>query len=147
MKVLLALDGTDCSKKALDSVAARSWGPREQFLILSVIEPFPEECDKKNSEEGEEYVEHMQVCCKELTEKAMQKLKERHPEATVESRVLEGAVVEQIIQCADSWSADMIVVGSMGHRDCRRFMHGSIAEAVLKQSPCSVEIIKERRGH
>ena len=41
MKVLIAVDGSECSKEAVDFVARRPWAPDDVFLMLHVIEPIP----------------------------------------------------------------------------------------------------------
>jgi nucleotide-binding universal stress UspA family protein len=47
-----------------------------------------------------------------------------------------------IIDCATEWKADLIVMGSHGRRGLDRLLLGSVAEAVLRHAPCSVEIVR-----
>ena len=44
------------------------------------------------------------------------------------------------------FSAGMIVMGSHGRAGLRRLMMGSVAEAVTRQSPVPVTIVKESNG-
>jgi nucleotide-binding universal stress UspA family protein len=48
----------------------------------------------------------------------------------------------EIIDLAKSWTADLIVMGSHGRTGVSRLFLGSVAEDVLKDAPCSVEIVK-----
>ena len=140
MKILIPIDGTDCSKTALDAVINRIWSNKDQFLVLSIVEP--PDYSGVEAEEEEDYQKEMLVDCNLLTEHGVKKLKDGLNNENISSRVLKGKTAEQIVQCASDWDADLIVIGTHGHADCRRFLPGSIAEKVLKQSPCSVEVVK-----
>ncbi len=41
MKILIALDGSECSKGAIDFVLARPWLPEDSFVLVHVVEPIP----------------------------------------------------------------------------------------------------------
>jgi len=47
-----------------------------------------------------------------------------------------------ILDEAKQTDADLIVVGSHGHRGIERFLLGSVSEGVALQSHCSVEVIR-----
>ena len=47
-----------------------------------------------------------------------------------------------ILDEAKQWGADLIVLGSHGHRGINRFLLGSISEAVAMHAECSVELIR-----
>ena len=59
----------------------------------------------------------------------------------IESRVVEGYVVGQILDVAASEAADLIVVGTHGRGGFQRLMLGSVAERVLARSSCPVMAI------
>jgi nucleotide-binding universal stress UspA family protein len=40
----------------------------------------------------------------------------------------------------------LIVVGSHGYRGYKRFLLGSVSQAIATQAKCSVEIVRARRG-
>jgi nucleotide-binding universal stress UspA family protein len=48
-----------------------------------------------------------------------------------------------IVDQARAWKPDLIVMGSHGRRGLDRLLLGSVAEAVLRHAPCSVEIVRE----
>jgi nucleotide-binding universal stress UspA family protein len=56
--------------------------------------------------------------------------------------VLLGGPRSVIIDEADKWGADLIVVGSHGHRGFERFLLGSVSEGVARHAHCSVEVIR-----
>ncbi len=51
-------------------------------------------------------------------------------------------VSDAIIAEAERWSADLIVIGTHGRRGVRRLMMGSDAEAVARQAPCEVLLVR-----
>jgi nucleotide-binding universal stress UspA family protein len=62
----------------------------------------------------------------------------------VETLVREGDPGTEIIQEAESWPADLIVIGSHGHQGLKRLLLGSVAHYVTNHATCSVEIVRSR---
>jgi nucleotide-binding universal stress UspA family protein len=56
----------------------------------------------------------------------------------------QGDVREKILDEAEEWKADVIVLGSHGHGQVKRLLLGSVAESVARHASCSVEIVKEK---
>jgi nucleotide-binding universal stress UspA family protein len=56
--------------------------------------------------------------------------------------VLVSSPKEIILDEASRWAADLIVLGSHGHRGIDRFLLGSVSEEVAMHAKCSVEIIR-----
>jgi nucleotide-binding universal stress UspA family protein len=53
-----------------------------------------------------------------------------------------GHPTSRIVDAAEEWHADLIVVGSHGRRGLERFLLGSVSEVVARHAHCSVEIIR-----
>ena len=53
-----------------------------------------------------------------------------------------GDIRERIIDSAEEWGADLIVVGSHGRSGIPRLLLGSVAEFVGRHTKCSVEILR-----
>lgn len=69
----------------------------------------------------------------------------RRPRGTpVEAAVREGAPGDEIAAEARSWGADLLVVGTHGRGWGERLLLGSVAEAALRDAPCSVLAIPPR---
>jgi nucleotide-binding universal stress UspA family protein len=47
-----------------------------------------------------------------------------------------------ILDVAEAWEADLIVVAAHGRRGLDRLLMGSVSEAVATYAPCSVEVIR-----
>ena len=56
--------------------------------------------------------------------------------------VFSGNAKEVILEEARKWDADLIVVGSHGRRGFKRFLLGSVSEAVAMNAHCSVVVVR-----
>ena len=60
---------------------------------------------------------------------------------SVTGDVLTGPPREAILDEADRWKADLIVMGSHGYGVWQRFLLGSVSRAIVSHAKCSVEIV------
>lgn len=143
MKILLAVDGSECSQAAVASVAERPWPPESKVKIVSAIEtpfvPAPEAWSLPNSyyAQAEEAAEQQAL---ETVSAAAEQLADK--QLAIETEVLAGQAREVILSEAEKWHADLIVVGSHGYTGWQRFWLGSVSHAVAAHAPCSVEIVR-----
>jgi nucleotide-binding universal stress UspA family protein len=84
---------------------------------------------------------------KEIMEGAEKKMKEfiaLHLKGLpkVETRLPTGKADEKILEVAKQEKVDMIIMGSHGRTGLERTIFGSIAEKVIKNSPCPVLVIR-----
>ncbi|MCA9800372.1 MAG: universal stress protein [Cyanobacteria bacterium HKST-UBA02] len=140
MRIIVAIDGTDCSDQALDFVSGRRWGEEDEFLVLCVAEPAPGVFE--DDEEEAQCSSEMLKDCGVIAERGLKRLQRKLSSQSMSTLVVCGSPPEAIVERAASWPADLIVLGSHGHSGCRRFMVGSVAETVLKQAPCSVQVVR-----
>jgi nucleotide-binding universal stress UspA family protein len=56
--------------------------------------------------------------------------------------IVEATPREALAERASALGADLVVVGSHGRRGLRRFVLGSVAEATVRESPCSVLVVR-----
>jgi nucleotide-binding universal stress UspA family protein len=63
----------------------------------------------------------------------------------VSGEVLAGPPREVILDEAERWKADLVVMGSHGYGSWRRFMLGSVSQAVVSHAKCSVEVVHRRK--
>jgi len=61
--------------------------------------------------------------------------------------VLVGMPREAILEEAERWQADLIVMGSHGYGAWRGLLLGSVSRAVVTQAKCSVEVVHRRQAH
>jgi nucleotide-binding universal stress UspA family protein len=82
----------------------------------------------------------LQEQAKAMVAKATETL--RKPGLIVTPALEEGDPKSKIIDLANEWRADLIVVGSHGRKGLDRFLLGSVSEAVARHAHCSVEIVR-----
>lgn len=146
MKILLAIDGSACSALAVAEVVRRPWPADSQFRIISVVEPhvalapgpflsapYLEEVEKVAGQQAQEAVE-----------RAAASLREAGRELEVSTEILTGSPRRVIVEEAEKWNADLIIVGSHGYRSWERMLLGSVSQAVAMHAECSVEIVRQK---
>ena len=132
-RVLLATDGSETSNQAARAVAARPWPEGSEFRVISVEEPWAIKSSRAKNEKGPQ----------EAVSTAEQMLGSAGLKATTE--VLSGKPKEAILDAAQNWAADLIVVGSHGRRGFKRFLLGSVSEEVAMNAHCSVVVVRGPR--
>ena len=146
MKILLALDGSKFSEAATNIVITQIKAKDTKVHLLHVVDPFPARlAGNKGSQETPDFVAarlEQRDYAKELLSRATEKLRSAGFEVT--SAVEEGDARDAILNHAERWRADLIVVGSHGRKGLDRFLIGSVSEAVARHARCSVEIVRIR---
>jgi nucleotide-binding universal stress UspA family protein len=56
-------------------------------------------------------------------------------------QALEGEAADELLDAADTFDADLIVVGSVGLTGSARLLLGSVASSVLHHAPCDVLVV------
>jgi nucleotide-binding universal stress UspA family protein len=145
MKLLVATDGSEFSVAAIRSVATRPWpeGNRVKVISAPALVLLLRECP---------YFEQHQV--EELNVASMDESHKAAAWAGILSKsglpvhshvpLLHDTPSKVILDEAEKWHADMIVVGSHGRSGFDRLTMGSVSEAVALHAGCSVEVIRER---
>jgi len=55
-----------------------------------------------------------------------------------------GSPAHEIAQLATDLEAEQVIVGTHGRRGISRLLLGSVAEAIVRLAPCSVEVVRPR---
>jgi nucleotide-binding universal stress UspA family protein len=146
MKILLAVDGSSCSDAAVDEVARRPWPAGSSVKVLTAFElptpPTPEAWALPIN-----YFQEMDIALRkqaeDIIDRALQKLKARVDKSiSIDAVLLPGPPRTVILEEAESWGADLIVLGSHGYRAWERFLLGSVSQAVVSHAKCSVEVVR-----
>lgn len=142
MKILLAVDDSKFSEAALKTVTSQYRPQGTQVRVLHVLQPIAFSVPPQMSPG---YAPELQDQGKEA-EKLLQRAAQTLLGAgfQVDTEIAKGDVREGILDVAQNWHADMIVLGSHGRGGVGRFLLGSVAESVARHAPCSVEIVRTR---
>ena len=146
MRILLALDDSKCSAGATDALIAQIKTKDAEVRVLHVLEPFPVSLARRmGSRESPDFVAarlEQRARAEKLLARATEKLRSAGFKVTTLSE--EGDARSVILDWADKWHADLIIVGSHGRKGLDRFLIGSVSEAVARHARCSVEIVRTR---
>jgi len=146
MKILLALDNSDYSKAAIDEVAKRAFPPKSEVRIVSVYKKSTQILEMDPMGTLREYFAKLEQTAvkraKELTANAAELLNKENPKLLVSINVIGGSPKSLILEEAEQFKPDLIVVGSHGYGALESFLLGSVAHAIALHAKCSVEIIR-----
>ena len=150
MKILLATDDSDCSVGATHSVANRPWPESTVFRVLSVEELTLPDGQMASSSLAsiypqsllEEIISYSRNRAESAVKTAREILERAGKKVEPTPKLPMGEPRAHILDSAEAWGADLIVVASHGRRGLDRFLMGSVSEAVATYAPCSVEVIR-----
>lgn len=159
MKILIGYDGSGCAEAALDDLRRAGLPSAAEALVLSVTEvslPPPPPSSYEILEQaravhvpadiprvyaqGSPAIQEAQS----LSERAATRVLANFPgwEITAEASV--GSPAWELVNRADGWKPDLIVVGSHGHSALGRLVLGSVSQRVLTEAHCSVRVARGR---
>ncbi len=143
-RVLVAVDGSPCSARAIEQVVRRAWWPGSEFQVTAVVHtriPMVPEPTLTGYALHESALEEQRSKVTDAAREAAQRLGEI-PEATVTTAILDGDPGKVLVEEAQRWEADLVIVGSHGHGVLARALLGSVSQHVALHAPCSVEIAR-----
>ena len=146
MRILLAADDSKFSRAATNAMITQYKTKDAEVRLLHVVEPFPARLARRmGSRESPDFVAarvEQRKLTEELLSQAVDKLRTAGFKVTI--LIEEGDARSIILDHAQTWHADLIVVGSHGREGLDRFLIGSVSEAVARHARCSVEIVRTR---
>lgn len=151
MKILLATDGSEFSRRALEKCCQLVVKPENNEIKIVAVHENMYPVAAEPFAISAEYVEVMEAAGQKQAEEfliqAEKHLRECLSDAAVEITkiVAKGAPDQQIVEEAEKWGADLIVVGSHGRGFWERVWLGSVSQAVVQHAPCSVLVVRPPR--
>ena len=136
-KILVPVDFSENSQKILQSaifVAKKCGASLTPVFVVQSIEDY-----------SGFFIPHMPVSQFEEemvtgANKKMESFLEENMDTSVPhtAKVLIGDVAEEILKFAEAEKFDMIVMGTHGYKGIEKVLFGSVAEKIVKRSPCPV---------
>lgn len=146
MKIILATDGSQQSKAAVEEVASRPYPPNTEVRIVSAYERTPLITTLEPMGVSQEFyakADHLAFkAAEDATEYGAKILRQKNPALAITTIVIEGSPKSVILEEVEAFGADLIVVGSHGYGMVERFLLGSISQAIALHAECSVEIVR-----
>jgi len=138
MKVLVPVDGSEYSMKAVESACdLAKTQPLSTLILLSVSIELAE------LEEGRYIAEMMKAQAEAALARAKEAAASKEPRLKIDTILATGASpAEEIVKVAKNEKVDLIVIGSRGLASKTITFLGSTASKVVTYSPCSVLVVK-----
>ena len=134
-KVLVPVDFSDCSKKALQYAVRFARQFDGKLTLLHVVPRYPAvsemgPIDLETLQEGRAQLEVVRLTIGDL--------------APCDTLLRTGTPHIEIIEAAKEQSIDLIIIATHGHKGLTRVLLGSTAERVIRQAPCPVLVVREK---
>jgi nucleotide-binding universal stress UspA family protein len=146
VKILLAIDDAEFSEVAANAIIDQVKTNGTKIRLLHVREPFPvalaEQMGGKDSPDFTAARLKLRDQAEAFLSQAADTLHTAGFEASCS--LDEGDARQVILDHAERWAADLIVVGSHRRTGIKGLLMGSVSEAVSHYAHCSVQIVRTR---
>ncbi|OAB28073.1 Nucleotide-binding universal stress protein, UspA family [Flavobacterium fryxellicola] len=147
MKIILATDGSPFSLAMIKEFASRPLPSNTTVKIISVYEgtnlmnlaPMGVLTEHYDNEE----INSSKFADNAVAE-ALKIIRNKKPELSIVTSIIEGVAKTVIVEEAEKFDADLIVLGSHGYGMIDRFLLGSVSQSVALHANCSVEIVRNK---
>lgn len=146
VRIIVGIDGSPGSEKAVRAVAARTWPAGSEVKVIIVDDPLVPPIIGDIIPPLAETIEESNAVDRAWDEKMLANSVAllSGTEVKVMSEVRLGDPKKELPQAAEEWGADCIFVGSAGFSNrFERFVLGSISAAVAARAHCSVEVVRK----
>jgi nucleotide-binding universal stress UspA family protein len=150
-KILVAFDGSEASKHALDQAVSIADMMKADVHIISVVPRvmmpvFPDEgfgaAPVTAAQDMSDYQERMKRVYGKSLEEAEQDIKNHYPDLHVETILMEGKPSATIVEEAESTDMDLIVIGSRGLGGITGWILGSTSRNIVESCTKPILIVK-----
>jgi nucleotide-binding universal stress UspA family protein len=150
MRILCAVDGSECSQWGVQALEALAGREPEVVTLLHVVDPSSLRAGKG----GNPVAEKRALAAMEKAGGILLREAERSarvalgqavtgPRTTLHRVLAHGPLARTIVRRARHAKADLILIGSRGLSDIRGFLMGSTSRQITSSAPCSVLVVKQ----
>ncbi|MBA4459643.1 MAG: universal stress protein [Nitrosopumilaceae archaeon] len=136
MNILVPLDGSDYSKKALLQACDMAKNYQANLILVYVVD----KTRSLNLLDKNEYLKMLRKFGEKVLIKGKETAQTKGMDVTTIMK--EGNVTNEIVKLAKNKKCNLIIVGSKGLGATARFFLGSVSNKLANNSPCSVLIVK-----
>jgi nucleotide-binding universal stress UspA family protein len=147
MRVLLAIDDSKFSEAATQTVIETAKPHETEICIIHVIDMLTNQLPEMRAYYPG--IEHERDAQRKPAEALVAKTAKllRSKGLSVTTAVELGDIKSKIIDAAEAWQADLIVLGDHRRTGLERLLMGSLSETVARNAHCSVEIVRTSKSH
>lgn len=150
MKILVAYDGSEPSKHAMNQGASLAQLTESEITILSVVpiimipilQDDVKDKESISTQETTNYQQQMKEHYSKSLKNAVDEVDEKYPELKVESNLIEGKPSSTIVEVAEEGDFDLIIIGSRGVGGITGWILGSTSRRVVESCTIPVLVVK-----
>ncbi len=144
-KILVATDGSEPSKHAVEyaAISAEKWGA--QLLILTVVPPpavIFTYVGTLTADYSYDYEKSLMSYHAAVLDDAKKSLKDKHPDLKVLTQIKKGNVSTKILEALEDSEIDLIVIGSRGLGGISGWFLGSVTNHVINHCKKPILVVK-----
>ena len=143
MKILIGYDGSDCSQRMIWDLQHAGLPRQAEAVVMTVAEhwlaaPTSFGGVDVHFTEAPDEAENTRA----MAEQAQSLISQHFPEWNIKTEAVWGTPASKLVEKADDWQPDLLIVGSHGRGVVGRFFLGSVSQKVLHEAHCSVRIAR-----
>jgi nucleotide-binding universal stress UspA family protein len=158
MRILVAYDGSESSDIAIDGLQRAGLSSEGEALVVSVAEVWLPPATNGEADDifplqvpvvvirARERAARIVEEAQQLAQRGSKRLQSILPNWKVNHEALSGSPAFEILNRADEWQQDLIVVGSQGRTAIGRLVLGSVSQKILTEAKVSVRIGRAPSG-
>ena len=144
-RILVSIDGSPTSVLGLDEAVKLAKVCGASLRLMHIVDPIPfttgyEDFSKNTGKE----IAEIENAAQQLLNKGMQRARDAGAE-DVDTVLVErtaARISERIVEQANAWGAELIVIGTHGRRGVGRMLLGSDAEQTVRIAPVPVLLVR-----
>lgn len=151
LKILIGHDGSPAADAAMDDLKNAGLPQRAQVLILTACRAFPPigilspdglggAAFALAYKEAAQAYKSDALRCRRRAETAARKLRKRFQRWKISTRVIADSPAHALLDTADRWKPDLLVLGSKGWSEFGGMSIGSVADKVINHARCAVRL-------
>jgi nucleotide-binding universal stress UspA family protein len=147
--VLIPLDGSDLSERALEPALSLAAGLEARVTLLRAV-PIVSRAEKDRLDALERGLgDRLESEMHQQAETYLHTMLANYPTpgVTAQTAVVFEPAAEAILHYAETHAVDLIAMSTHGHTGLRRWVYGSVTEKVLHSTPHSMLVIRPRTQH
>jgi nucleotide-binding universal stress UspA family protein len=144
MKIMIALDDSPHSARAVEFVTRMKWPAGSRVIVATVMRPAERTATRAQDEADlapGELVTEQRLHHEAIITRAQSTLREAG--LPTERRIAEGNPREQLLRLVQDERADLLVLGSRGCTGLAQFMLRSVSSHAVNHAGCSVMVVKQ----
>lgn len=147
MKILLATDGTSHSESAIKILRTFQLAEGDEIKVVSVADmavPLSIDMYAGYLPSTTEIENNVRENCEKTLDKSVEEISDLvgNKKVYITKEILVGSPDSRIVETAEDFGADLIIVGSHGYNRWERLLLGSVSDSVVHHAPCSVLVVR-----